>query len=200
MINSHRTQSAASRASRVSFCKAPAKRPRRRARRGGFTLIELLVVILIILLVSAVALPVVLPALAHRQVSEAARILQGALAGARDAAMHNGTPSGIRLIPDTAFPLIYQPALLPNGQPNPLAGQIDPTQPLAYNRIIPIESAPEYSSGMLFIGPVNSLLTAVPYPAINGGGFYPFGVNSICNASPTGVPQRSHGQGKRGEW
>ena len=38
-------------------------------------------VILIILLVSAVALPVVLPAMAHREVSEAARILQAALAG-----------------------------------------------------------------------------------------------------------------------
>ena len=86
--------------------------------RGGFTLIELLVVILIIAVVSAVALPVVLPALSHRQVSESARLLQRALAGARDAALHDGTPSGIRLLPDPAFPLIY----LANGQ-------IDPTQP-----------------------------------------------------------------------
>ena len=50
-----------------------------RARRRAFTLIELLVVIVIIVLVSAVALPVVLPALSHRQVSESARLLQGAL-------------------------------------------------------------------------------------------------------------------------
>ena len=80
---------------------------------------------------SAVALPVVLPALSHRQVSESARLLQGALAGARDAALHTGTPSGIRLLPDPAFPLTY----LANGQ-------IDPTQPLAANRIIPIEIGP----------------------------------------------------------
>ncbi len=136
---------------------------RQTAHRGGFTLIELLVVILIILLVSAVALPVVLPALSHRQVSEAARILQGALVGARDAAMHNGTPSGIRLLPDPAFPLIYK--TMPDG-----TTQIDPTQPLAANRIIPIEMAPGYSSGMLSIvqpGPNFPLMS--PYPAVNGG-------------------------------
>ncbi len=48
-------------------------------RPVSFTLVELLVVITIILIVSAVALPTVLPALSHRQVSEAARILQAAL-------------------------------------------------------------------------------------------------------------------------
>src|SRR5262249_56107279 len=76
---------------------------RRVRRRSGFTLIELLVVIFIILLVSAVALPTVLPALNHRQMSEAARILQGTLVGARDKAIHAGEPSGIRLLPDPAF-------------------------------------------------------------------------------------------------
>src|SRR5271157_4124000 len=63
------------------FCNAP------KARGDGFTLIELLVVMLIILLVSAVVLRTVIPAISHRQVSEAARILQGALAGARDTAI-----------------------------------------------------------------------------------------------------------------
>ena len=53
------------------------ERRRRQAGRRGFTLIELLVVILIILIVSAVLFPLVLPALSHRQVSEAARLLQG---------------------------------------------------------------------------------------------------------------------------
>ena len=76
------------------------ERRRRQAGRRGFTLIELLVVILIILLVSAVVLPTVLPAISHRQVSEAARILQGALAGARDTAINNNAPAGIRLLPD----------------------------------------------------------------------------------------------------
>ncbi len=63
----------------------------------GFTLVELLVVIVIILLVSVVALPTVLPAIQHRQVSEAARILQGALVGARDKAIHDNQPCGNRL-------------------------------------------------------------------------------------------------------
>jgi len=73
----------------------------------GFTLIELLVVITIIVLVSAAALPTILPALNHRQVSEAARILQAALAGARDAAIRANEPRGIRLLPD---PALTQPA------------------------------------------------------------------------------------------
>jgi prepilin-type N-terminal cleavage/methylation domain-containing protein len=135
--------------------------------RGGFTLVEVLVVILIILLVSAVALPTVLPALQHRQMSEAARILQGALNGMRDSALHDGNPSGMRLLPDPAFPLVY----LANGQ-------IDPTQPLAANRIIPIEAAPEYTEGVLGIAfplaPFN-----IPYPLINGGGNYPISNNSV---------------------
>jgi prepilin-type N-terminal cleavage/methylation domain-containing protein len=103
--------------------------------KRGFTLIELLVVILIILIISAVALPTVLPALAHRQVSEAARILQGALVGARDTAIHNNAPSGIRLLPDPLFNGINS-----NGLP-------DASQILAANRIVPIGPAPDYSEG-----------------------------------------------------
>ena len=144
-----------------------------RARRQAFTLVELLVVIAIIALVSAVALPVVLPALSHRQVSESARILQGALAGARDVALHTGTPSGIRLLPDPAFPLIYQ-----------ANGQIDPTQPLAANRIIPIEVAPSYSEGMLSVAvPSSGFVFNLPYPAATGGGYYPFANNSSSTAN-----------------
>jgi prepilin-type N-terminal cleavage/methylation domain-containing protein len=150
-----------------------------RARPTGFTLVELLVVIVIIGLVSAAALPVVLPALAHRQVSEAARIVQGTLAGARDSALHSAAPSGIRLLPDPAFPLVY----LANGQ-------IDPTQPLAANRIIPIESAPQYTEGQVSIVVPNGLDTttnayslSIPYPVLNGGGYYPSGGYSATAGS-----------------
>jgi prepilin-type N-terminal cleavage/methylation domain-containing protein len=146
---------------------------RRCRSRRGFTLIELLVVILIILIVSAVALPVVLPALSHRQVSEAARLLQGALVGARDSALKNGTPSGIRLLPDPAFPLVFDST----------TGLIVTTQPLAANRIIPIEAAPEYSDGLLSIEIQNVTLN-VQYPLINGGGRYPFGAgNPVTTAN-----------------
>ncbi len=112
------------------------ERRRRPAGRRGFTLIELLVVILIILLVSAVVLPTVLPAISHRQVSEAARILQGALAGARDAAINTNSPAGIRLLPDPVF----------NGI-NPSTATLEPTRILAANRYIPIQLAPDYSEG-----------------------------------------------------
>ena len=116
------------------------ERRRRQAGRRGFTLIELLVVILIILLVSAVVLPTVLPAISHRQVSEAARILQGALAGARDTAINTNAPAGIRLLPDPAL----------NGhQPVNACSTLDPTRILASNRYIPIQLAPDYSEGLV---------------------------------------------------
>ena len=104
---------------------------RRRAGRRGFTLIELLVVMLIILLVSAVVLPTVIPAINHRQSSEAARILQAALVGARDAAINTNAPAGIRLLPDPVL----------NGI-NPSTATLDPTPSLASNRYIPIQLAP----------------------------------------------------------
>lgn len=128
--------------------------------RRGFTLVELMVVILIIALVSVLTLPVVIPAFSHRQVSEAARILQGTLVGARDRAIHLNRPCGIRLLPDQAL-LAVQPALLPNGQPNPQAGWPDFTQPVVFNRIVPIDGAPEYNEGMVSIYPGKAYPAAV---------------------------------------
>ena len=104
----------------------------RRTGPRGFTLVELLVVIAIIALISAVALPMVLPALNERRVSESARLLQAILAGTRDAAIRANAPRGIRLLPDPIF----------NGQGS---------NPLASNRIIPIEPAPDYSEGLVDI-------------------------------------------------
>jgi prepilin-type N-terminal cleavage/methylation domain-containing protein len=178
MNRRHRQWSEVSGQARVAG--AGGRRARRAAWRGGFTLIEVLVVILIILIVSAVALPTILPAMAHRQMSEAARLLQGALNGMRDSALHDGNPSGMRLLPDPAFPLVYQTV---NGQPT---GLIDWTQPLAANRMIPIEAAPEYTEGALFaVNPAfftaNNTTFNIPYPAINGGTgqFYPIANNSV---------------------
>lgn len=110
-----------------------------RVSRRAFTLTELLVVILIIFVISVIALPIVVSSLAGRQVSESGRLLQATLAGARDKAIRDGRPSGIRLLPDPAWPLAY------------VNGQIDPTQPLAYNRVVPIESAPQYVEGLVTI-------------------------------------------------
>lgn len=123
------------------------------ADRQGFTLIELLVVIAIIALVVAAA-GVIIGNRSRGQVSAAARLLQGALAGARDSAMHSGEPSGIRLLPDPAFPILY----LANGQ-------IDPAQPLACSRIIPIEPPPQYTTGHLtWVDPTTLLPAFLPGP------------------------------------
>jgi prepilin-type N-terminal cleavage/methylation domain-containing protein len=123
--------------------------------RHGFTLIELLIVIVIIVLVSVLTIPMILPAWSHRQVSEGARILQGSLVGARDAAIRDNSPQGIRLLPDPAFPLVR----LANGQ-------LDPSQPLVASRIIPLSLAPSYTEGRLnqWTGPLPAAVAGLPYP------------------------------------
>jgi prepilin-type N-terminal cleavage/methylation domain-containing protein len=155
-------------------------------RPRGFTLIELLVVIAIILFVGVLTIPTISGALSHRQVSEAARVLSASLAGARDAAIRDNAPSGIRLIQDPLFSGI-QPLTLPNpaggppiANPSPFAGRLDPGLPLCYNRIVPIAPAPSYTEGAVFqvpvvngqLGPngalasIGALAYPVPSPAV----------------------------------
>lgn len=107
----------------------------RNSRRSGYTLIELLVVLLIVMLLTVATLPVVMPALNSRRVSEAALMLQAALAGARDAAIRANQPRGIRLLPSPDFP--------------------GGTAALASNRFVSIEPGPDYSEGFISI-PLNS--------------------------------------------
>ncbi len=133
---------------------------------SGFTLVELIVVILIILIVSVVALPTIQSGLSARQSREAARILQGALVGARDSAIHNNAPSGIRLLPSSTF----------NGISSS-TGLLDPTLPLAVDRIIPIEPAPDYFEGLVNRLSPPSFLT-VPYPGPGGGNYPVYAPNS----------------------
>ena len=103
----------------------------------GFTLIELLVVITIVILVSAVALAVVPGLAGNYQVTEGARIVQAALAGARDAAIRANAPRGIRLTPD---PTLSDVIGSPKGR-------------LIVNRLIPIEPAPDLNEGLLTFPP-----------------------------------------------
>ena len=178
---------------------APISGMEHRGARGGFTLIELLVVIAIILLVSAVALPTVLPALSHRQVGEAARTLQAVLAGARDAAIRDNNPSGLRLLPDPAFSGLNA------------AGHLDGTLPLAYNRIVPIGPAPEYSEGFAeVIDPKatvdavatifpNTTLLNYPVPNVFGGSttglIYPYSTLSTNAGGVLMVAEMQFGAG-----
>lgn len=155
-------------------------RPASPSRSQGFTLIELLVVITIILIISAVALPTVIPAISHRQVSEAARIVQGVLAGARDVALHTGAPSGVRFLPDPSFLSI-----------SPLTTQLDPSAPLVSNRTVPLQPAPDYTSGRVsIVKDVVSPFVNFPPPFPNQGGgnqySYPYPVPAQPGtASPT---------------
>lgn len=149
-------------------------------RRRGFTLMELLVVLTIIVLISAVALPMVLPAYNHREVSAAGRTLQGALVGARSRAAATGKPAGIRLLPDPAFPLRHR-----------ADGTIDPTAILAYDRIIPIGAAPDYHEGRIAVFG-DGLGGSTNYPAavrtVNGYSGVPCLVVEQAVYSDTGAP------------
>jgi hypothetical protein len=111
-------------------------------------------------------------------VSEAARILQAGLVGARDTAINNNAPAGIRLLPDRVF----------NGI-NPSTNALDPTRILASNRFVPIQLAADYTEGFVRVdlGPPTLAYTAAgvnpaiafPYPATKGGGFYPAGSTAM---------------------
>lgn len=148
-------------------------------------------VIAIVGLVSAVALPTVLPALNNRQVSEAARILQAALAGARDAAIRANAPRGIRLLPDATLSGLVQNtaangAITGGTTANPylFSGQV-----LTASRIVPIEPAPDLvdsstggsatfvdKSAFSWTTKNGSNPPPFPFPLSNPSGTYPFPV------------------------
>jgi len=103
----------------------------------GFTLVELLVVVLIVVLLSVVALRTAVPAYNSQQVTEGARILLAAIAGARDSATRANAPRGFRLIPDASTPFL---ASISSTTP----------QPLTYSKMIAIEPAADLSDQSLY--------------------------------------------------
>ncbi len=96
--------------------------------RAAFTLIELLVVITIIGLVSAAVIAGVVWALGDQQLLASAQLLQGALVGARDAAIAANAPCGIRLLPSSA-------------------------NPDSLDRIMPLVTGPRYMEGLITTDP-----------------------------------------------
>lgn len=123
---------------------------------------ELLVVLVIVGITVAIGAAAV-SRLGERRVDAAARILQGALVGARDRAIHSGQPAGIRLIPDPAF-FPVQPSAWPDGTPAAAPGLLDPTGALAYSRIVPIGPAPSYTEGAVTIRPSFGYPSAIRNP------------------------------------
>lgn len=108
-------------------------------RRHGFTLTELLVVIAILLLISAAVIPVALGALGDQEMSESASTVQAAFSLTRDAAVREGRPTGLRLVPDSVLG--------------------DPYSRLASNRLREMHTPPDYSEG--FVIPVVEEYTAL---------------------------------------
>src|SRR5262245_58166700 len=105
---------------------------RRRRGRRGFTLIELLAVMAIILITAVLVGPLL--SRNSLAMSEAARLVQGGLVGARDEAVHRNVLYGVRLVRNSSAPV----RRLANGQ-------IDPASLLYADRLVPLEPAPSYS-------------------------------------------------------
>jgi len=103
---------------------------RRGPRRRGFTLIELMVVVAIIGMITVTILPMVIATWNERQMGDAARLLQATINTQSASAIQSGNPRGLRLLLDPQFDLTTGP-------------------PLAVNRMIAIEAAPNYSEGKL---------------------------------------------------
>ena len=108
----------------------------RTASIKGFTLIELMVVITIIGLVSVLTLPGIVTAIGERRLDSSAQLLQGAIAGARDKAIHDNAPAGIRLMPN-------------------------PANPAVLNRIVPLVAGGSYSNGFITL-PTPAYVPPVP--------------------------------------
>lgn len=125
----------------------------RTARTRGFTLIELLIVILIIGLIGVATLPLALATWQQNTINLAARQLHAELSRARDTAVRNNKPAGIRLIPDRSRPGV-----------------------LTSSRMIAIEQGPDYSEGKVhyfFEGPYQPPVPPLPDASL-GPDNYPY--------------------------
>ena len=174
--------------------------PRRGRRAFGFTLIELLVVITIILLVSVIALTTIPGLVGDYQVTEGARLVQAALASARDVAIRTGDNHGIRLVYD---PTLSDPFAIDPSSATLTTANGGPHSRLVFNKIVPIEPAPDLSDGMLtFVPPIptkpNSILwnwnngTPPKYPAVFPASVStPLGAMGVSNTYPFFHPSSS---------
>ena len=103
-------------------------------------------------------------------------MLQGSLVGARDAALKNGSPSGIRLLPDPNL-ITYDPA----------TGMVKTDAPLAFNRIVPLDIPPDYKDGSISIYPATAYSPAIR--TVNGYAGCPCLVVEESVIDSNGLPQ-----------
>src|SRR5438552_67707 len=80
--------------------------------RSGFTLVELLVVIILILTLAAIAVAFVPRVNERRRAAQGAEQLQGWLLQAKQRALRDRVPTGIRLQPGTRLPTATVPNTL----------------------------------------------------------------------------------------
>jgi prepilin-type N-terminal cleavage/methylation domain-containing protein len=128
-------------------------RAAKRARREGFTLVELLIVLLVAGLLVA-ASGAALMGLRTRTTTEGARLLASALAGCRDRAIATGRAHGLRFEPDPSF-----------GVARLADGSVDPAAVLCYSRWTPIGPAPDYTEGLATVRPGAAYAPAVRNPS-----------------------------------
>jgi prepilin-type N-terminal cleavage/methylation domain-containing protein len=127
------------------------RREKRPEGRPGFTLIELLVVISIIAFLMALLVMIGPALLRSEAASRGAQLLQGNLFIAKQQALRNRAPYGLRLIPDAgtynvrSFQFIQQPDNFTGGQVSVLPG--DPTNPTSPSNTVQFQQV-DLSGGL----------------------------------------------------
>jgi prepilin-type N-terminal cleavage/methylation domain-containing protein len=99
-------------------------------RRAGFTLIELIVVITVIIILAGLALALLPTATDRQRATQGAGMLQGWLLIAKQRALRDQAPRGLRLVIDPANPTIVTQCQYIE-QPDPMSGGQAMTNPAA---------------------------------------------------------------------
>lgn len=153
----------------------PAQRDSGRQRRPAFTLVEMLVVMAIITLIATITALVVPNVLRNQKVTQGANLLQGMLLAAKQRAVREQTPAGVRFIvaKDPLYPQrIVCTEMIYVVQPDDLVIASDTLQLSASSPYTATSSTQDFSGGLTVSAAAADQFTvqAGDYLELSGGG------------------------------